>query len=102
LTRSFCGAEDAATLSLIALPGAFKASDAQAVRIPGELAYTGIDVDLEISRFGDVITIFPARNAPDERAQVFADLSCLRDGSKGMIAHVGMTNLAMLRRLVPV
>jgi antitoxin VapB len=46
-----------------ALPGAFKAGDGQAIRISGELAYTDIDVDLEISRFGDVITIFPARNA---------------------------------------
>lgn len=41
---------------------AFKSGNSQAVRIPSELAYTDTDVDLEITRLGDVITIFPARN----------------------------------------
>jgi antitoxin VapB len=41
---------------------AFKSGNSQAVRIPAELAYADTDVDLEISRLGDVITIFPARN----------------------------------------
>jgi antitoxin VapB len=41
---------------------AFKSGNSQAVRIPAELAYTDTDVDLEITRLGDVITIFPARN----------------------------------------
>ena len=41
---------------------AFKSGNSQAVRIPAELAYTDTDVDLEINRLGDVITIFPARN----------------------------------------
>jgi antitoxin VapB len=31
------------------------------VRIPAELAYADMDVDLEITRLGDVITIAPAR-----------------------------------------
>jgi antitoxin VapB len=39
----------------------FKLEDGQAVRIPAELAYADTDVELEISRHGDVITIFPAR-----------------------------------------
>jgi antitoxin VapB len=41
---------------------AFKSGNSQAVRIPAELAYADTDVDLEITRLGDVITIFPARN----------------------------------------
>jgi antitoxin VapB len=40
---------------------AFKSGNSQAVRIPAELAYADCDMDLEISRSGDVITIFPAR-----------------------------------------
>jgi antitoxin VapB len=42
---------------------AFKSGNSQAVRIPAELAYDDTDVDLEISRLGDVITIYPARNS---------------------------------------
>lgn len=42
---------------------AFRSGNSQAVRIPAELAYADSDVDLEISRLGDVITIFPARNS---------------------------------------
>jgi antitoxin VapB len=41
----------------------FKSGNSQAVRIPAELAYTDADIDLEITRLGDVITIFPARNS---------------------------------------
>ncbi len=40
----------------------FKSGNSQAVRIPAELAYANADIDLEITRLGDVITIFPARN----------------------------------------
>ena len=42
---------------------AFKFGNSQAVRIPSELAYANTDIDLEITRLGDVITIFPARNS---------------------------------------
>jgi len=42
---------------------AFKSGNSQAVRIPAELAYADTDIDLEISRLGDVITIYPARNS---------------------------------------
>jgi len=42
---------------------AFKSGNSQAVRIPAELAYTDVELDLEINRLGDVITIFPARNS---------------------------------------
>jgi antitoxin VapB len=40
----------------------FKSGNSQAVRIPAELAYSNTDIDLEITRLGDVITIFPASN----------------------------------------
>jgi antitoxin VapB len=42
---------------------AFKSGNSQAVRIPAELAYADTDVELEITRLGDVITVFPARNS---------------------------------------
>lgn len=41
----------------------FKSGNSQAVRIPAELAYADTEIDLEITRQGDVITIFPARNS---------------------------------------
>jgi antitoxin VapB len=41
----------------------FKSGNSKAVRIPAELAYADTDMDLEITRLGDVITIFPARNS---------------------------------------
>jgi antitoxin VapB len=40
---------------------AFRSGNSQAVRIPAELAYEDTNIDLEITRLGDVITIFPAR-----------------------------------------
>jgi antitoxin VapB len=50
---------------------AFKSGNSQAVRIPAELAYPNTDMDLEINRLGDVITIFPAR---DSMSDVVAEL----------------------------
>jgi antitoxin VapB len=41
----------------------FKSGNSQAVRIPAELAYADTDIDLEITRLGEVITIFPARKS---------------------------------------
>jgi antitoxin VapB len=41
----------------------FKSGNSQAVRIPAELAYADTQIDLEITRLGDVITIFPARHS---------------------------------------
>jgi antitoxin VapB len=40
---------------------AFRSGNSQAVRIPSGLAYSPADVELEISRHGDVITMFPVR-----------------------------------------
>ena len=42
---------------------AFKSGNSQAVRIPAELAFADTQVDLEIIRMGDVITIYPARTS---------------------------------------
>jgi antitoxin VapB len=43
------------------LTRAFKSGNSQAVRIPAELAYDDVGVDLTITRMGDVIVIAPAR-----------------------------------------
>ena len=43
------------------LTRAFKSGNSQAVRIPAELAYEDTNVDLMITRLGDVIVIAPAR-----------------------------------------
>jgi antitoxin VapB len=40
---------------------AFKSGNSQAVRIPAEIAYADISQELTITRHGDVITIYPAR-----------------------------------------
>lgn len=45
------------------LTRAFKSGNSQAVRIPAELAYDDVSVDLKITRMGDVITIVPARQS---------------------------------------
>lgn len=39
----------------------FKSGNSQAVRIPAEFAYMDMDMELEITRHGDVITIYPRR-----------------------------------------
>jgi antitoxin VapB len=39
----------------------FKSGNSQAVRIPADIAYD--DMDMEITRMGDVITIMPARKS---------------------------------------
>lgn len=42
---------------------AFKSGNSQAVRIPAEIAYADTDIELTVTRLGDVITIFPARQS---------------------------------------
>jgi antitoxin VapB len=42
---------------------AFKSGNSQAVRIPADIAYADTETELEITRSGDVITIFPARGS---------------------------------------
>ncbi|MEC4592800.1 MULTISPECIES: antitoxin [Nitrospirillum] len=45
----------------MAITRIFKSGNSQAVRIPAELAYPDLGMELHITRVGDVITIFPAR-----------------------------------------
>jgi len=44
----------------------FKSGNSQAVRLPAEIAYRDTSVELEVTRSGDVITIFPARRSLKE------------------------------------
>jgi antitoxin VapB len=41
----------------------FKSGNSQAVRIPAELAYGDMQTELQITRVGEVITIFPVRTS---------------------------------------
>jgi antitoxin VapB len=41
----------------------FKSGNSQAIRIPAELAYADTGAELQITRLGDVITIFPAKQS---------------------------------------
>lgn len=52
--------------AIMSLTRAFKSGNSQAVRIPAELAYEDMNVDLKISRMGDVIVISPARPSMKE------------------------------------
>jgi antitoxin VapB len=45
------------------LTRAFKSGNSQAVRIPAEIAYEELGVDLLITRNGNVITIAPAKKS---------------------------------------
>ena len=38
----------------------FKSGNSQAVRIPAEIAFADMSAELEITRKGDVVTIYPA------------------------------------------
>ncbi len=48
---------------------AFKSGNSQAVRIPADIAYADTETELEITRTGDVITIYPARGSLKEMAE---------------------------------
>jgi antitoxin VapB len=56
------------------LTRAFKSGNSQAVRIPAELAYADLSIDLKITRMGDVITIFPARHNLKDAVAVLRNL----------------------------
>lgn len=45
---------------------AFKSGNSQAVRLPAEIAYAESNIELEVTRVGEVITIFPARRSLKE------------------------------------
>ena len=50
------------------LTRAFKSGNSQAVRIPAELAYSDVNVELTIERHGEVIVITPVRQNLKEMA----------------------------------
>lgn len=52
----------------------FKSGNSQAVRIPAELAYADLSLDLKITRMGDVITIFPVRHSLKDAVASLRDL----------------------------
>ena len=52
----------------------FKSGNSQAVRIPAEIAYADMTQDLQITRMGDVITIYPVK---DSLRQMVAELEAL-------------------------
>ena len=54
---------------------AFKNGNSQAVRIPADLAYERMDMELEIERQGDEIRIRPARRTLDGVMSKFAAFS---------------------------
>jgi antitoxin VapB len=53
---------------------AFKSGNSQAVRIPADLAYADIGLDLNITRMGDVITIFPSRGSLKDAVAILREL----------------------------
>ena len=54
---------------------AFKSGNSQAIRIPAELAYERMDMELEIERIGDELRIRPARKSLAGVMEVFARFS---------------------------
>jgi antitoxin VapB len=58
----------------------FKSGNSQAVRIPAEMAFERTDIELTISRSGDVITIRPTK-ARQSVEQMFAILRALPPAS---------------------
>jgi antitoxin VapB len=58
----------------MALTRVFKSGNSQAIRIPAELAYADLSIDLKITRMGDVITIFPARHSLKDAVAILRDL----------------------------
>lgn len=53
----------------------FKNGNSQAVRIPAELAYERLDIELEIERVGDEIRIRPNRHKLDQLLPKFGQFS---------------------------
>jgi antitoxin VapB len=56
------------------LTRAFRSGNSQAVRIPAELAYADLSQDLQITRLGDVITVFPARHSLKDAVAMLREL----------------------------
>ena len=52
----------------------FRSGNSEAVRLPREMAYGDTNLDLTITRSGDVVTIYPTRSTMAELAQKLLDL----------------------------
>jgi antitoxin VapB len=59
----------------MALTKIFKNGNSQAVRIPAELAYARLDIELEIERIGEEIRIRPSRRKLDQLMTKFGQFS---------------------------
>ena len=53
---------------------AFKSGNSQAVRLPADIAYDDMNMELEVTRTGDVITIFPARGSLKEAVEILRNM----------------------------
>lgn len=66
----------------MAVTRAFRSGNSQAIRIPAELAYRDTNVDLSITRHGDVITILPKRQNLKEAVAILRAMpkpSCVEE-----------------------
>lgn len=53
---------------------AFKSGNSYAIRIPAEMAYDDMNMELEVIRSGDVITIFPANGSLREGIEILRNM----------------------------
>jgi antitoxin VapB len=57
---------DARGVEPVARTRVFKSGNGLAIRIPADIVYDDMNIELEVIRSGDVITIFPARQSLKE------------------------------------
>jgi antitoxin VapB len=62
------------TLSPVARTRVFKSGNSHAVRLPAEIAYADMSIELEVTRLGDVITIHPARRSLKETVAILRSM----------------------------
>jgi antitoxin VapB len=53
---------------------AFKSGNGHAIRIPADMAYDDMNIELEVIRSGDVITIYPARGSLKEGIEILRNM----------------------------
>jgi antitoxin VapB len=53
---------------------AFKSSNGYAVLIPADMAYDDMNIELEVIRSGDVITIYPAHGSLKEGIEILRNM----------------------------
>jgi len=67
------------------------------VRIPAELAYADMSLDLAITRSGDVVTIFPARQSLKDAVAVLLSAPSLAELQRGLYKNPAYTALRQVR-----